>query len=1058
MWLSILPESQEHVTIKNMLSDKLKEWFGFAITEFSSSGHELDVYTVTYNGVSIYIEVIWSLSWTHFLYDMNEILHADEDVKLVIVNPEILKKKKLVDYYNKTVSSQRKLGYVIHGYLLDGKAIIDDPGFLDKEIKETIFSLVDQVKKIDKATYASLREEKKDISINSQVINVSLREYVTQIIDNYNNFSDFERRGVKPVIQQFSVFDLKKYYVNAYVQDLSNRRIDDDENLVMRWLNQEDLNGLFIIGDFGTGKTTLCAQMAYVLARAFSANPNSRIPLYIPLRHIDKISKETILNVLKKVIRIDWKNLVRLSNLGKVVFILDGFDEMITRTDWKKISSEFQNIVELFCKKKSKVIVTCRTHFFKKDSEIWGEDTELMKSLRATENFRIVSVVPFSERQIFDFIQRKTKNPREIWERIKKTYNLEDLCKRPLLIDMIISTLPKLVSLGSPINATMLYEKYTEDWIKRDKWRAQLYPDQKAELMEKIAFQLFCQAKSYLSLDDIKVIIESEFGIKPETDVAKYFDYDIRNCSFFHRDSIGNYEFMHKSFLEFFVAKKIARGLNFGNFTDLNRKSITWEIVFFISPLLDPSVNTILLNALFATKGKTIEKFGILGGNAFKLLLELNEQKFDGKDFSFCAIKDVNFSKCSFSNCRFDKSKMHQVKFNSTTINSCNFEQNYFESCEIHGTKIINCNFQKSEFAHSQFTDSEIMNNCQMNSTKFEECNFNNLILYRSDLTAVSFRNSKAGFGYPEGVSFVESDLKSARFDNNSFLLSLFYKSDVKEATSKNCDFGGSCFYNCDFSLSNFEGGSVSFASLIKVNFTGSHFIKTRFYTSFFSQNTMKDVVSEKCAIKKREKSHHKISDLDYSRTRFNKNLYAFCRLDYAVRYYSLSDELEEKAVKLYLESWKNIKGGSRVGTMSACFYALIKEGDRPRSLIEVANLFDVPKISLSRLYRKLLNSGKVKRVRIYAEKWIEIFSKELKVTKKSTNLAKKILDIGAQELAMKRTARTNAASALYLACKKNSEEITQKSIASVARITTATINSANKSISKLLKSKGYEF
>lgn len=1052
-----MPESQEHIKIKNLLSDKLKEWFGLAITEFSSSGHELDVYTVTYQGISIYIEVIWSSSWTHFLYDINEIKDADEDVKLVIASPEILRKEKFVNYFNKTVSSQRKLGYIVHGDLLDGKAIIDDPGSLDKEIKETIFSLVDQAKQIDKATRASIRKQsKKDISLDPRIVNVSLREYVAQIIENYNNFSDFERRGVKPVIQQFSVFDLKKYYINVYVQDLNNRRIEDAVNLVERWLNQEELNGLFIIGDFGTGKTTLCAQMAYVLARAFSAN--SRIPLYIPLRYIDRISKETILAEIRKAIRIDWKNLLRLSDSGKVVFILDGFDEMITRTDWKKTSSEFQNIVKLFCKKDSKVIVTCRTHFFKKDSEIWGEDTKLMKSLRATENFRIVSMVPFSKKQIFDFIRRRTKDPEKIWSQIRKTYNLEDLCKRPLLIDMIISTLPKLVSLGSPINAAMLYEKYTEDWIKRDKWRAQLDPDQKAVLMEKIAFQLFCQAKSVISLDNIEEIIEKEFGIKPETDVAKYFDYDIRTCSFFHRDSMGNYGFMHKSFLEFFVAKKIARGLNFGNFADLNCKSLTWETIFFTSFLLDPSVNAVLLNAVYTTKGKTTAEFGLLGGNAFKLLVEMCERKFEGKDFSFCAITDVNFSKCSFTNCRFDKSKMQQVKFNSTTIKGCSFEQSYLESCEVDRTKIINSNFRKCEFSNTLFTLSEILDDCQMSFATFRECNFEGVILNRMDLTEVSFRNSKAGFDHRGGVSFVEANLKSARFDNSSFLLSLFYKSDVQEAIFKNCDFGGSCFYNCDFSSANFEGCSIPFASLLKVDFSSSRFIKTRFYTSFFSQNIMKDVVFEQTSIKNSEKPHHKVSDLDYSKTSFGQNLFAFSRLDHAVGHYSLSDELEEKAVELFLKSRKNIKGSRKVEAMGACFYALIKESVRPRSLKEIANLFNIPKISLSRLYRKLLNSGQVKHVGIDAKRWVEIFSEELKITKKSTDLAKKILDIGTKELAMKRTPTTNAASALYLACQKNSEKITQKSIASVAGVTTVTISSANKAISELLKSKGYEF
>ena len=103
------------------------------------------------------------------------------------------------------------------------------------------------------------------------------------------------------------------------------------------------------------------------------------------------------------------------------------------------------------------------------------------------------------------------------------------------------------------------------------------------------------------------------------------------------------------------------------------------------------------------------------------------------------------------------------------------------------------------------------------------------------------------------------------------------------------------------------------------------------------------------------------------------------------------------------------------------------------------------------------MNSGKVNRVNIKAETWIEIFSEELKISKKSKTLAKRILEIGGRELLRSGAPSTNAAAVLYLACKKNKENLTVKTIAAVAKKTSGTIGSAIQSISLILEKKGHQ-
>ena len=50
------------------------------------------------------------------------------------------------------------------------------------------------------------------------------------------------------------------------------------------------------------------------------------------------------------------------------------------------------------------------------------------------------------------------------WEQIQRVYNLPDLARRPVLLDMIARTLPQLKS-GETLNAARLYQVYTDLWL-----------------------------------------------------------------------------------------------------------------------------------------------------------------------------------------------------------------------------------------------------------------------------------------------------------------------------------------------------------------------------------------------------------------------------------------------------------------------------------------------------------------------------------------------------------------------------------------------------------------
>ncbi|UCH93659.1 MAG: hypothetical protein JSV88_25785 [Candidatus Aminicenantes bacterium] len=64
-------------------------------------------------------------------------------------------------------------------------------------------------------------------------------------------------------------------------------------------------------------------------------------------------------------------------------------------------------------------------------------------------------------------------------------------------------------------------------------------------------------------------------------------DYELSTAFFLIRDEGGNYSFAHKSFLEFFLARKIKKEFIKENFDILNLKLLSKEIVFFFRNLIE---------------------------------------------------------------------------------------------------------------------------------------------------------------------------------------------------------------------------------------------------------------------------------------------------------------------------------------------------------------------------------------------------------------------------------------------------------------------------------------
>lgn len=362
-----------------------------------------------------------------------------------------------------------------------------------------------------------------------------------------------------------------------------------------RWSNDASTRNLVLLGDYGTGKTAACAYVMALLSAKFLQNPNDAMfPVFVAMSSYSQ-ALDSPLNPADVVLRsiqsgIDKSTANRLVQQRKIVFVLDGFDEMGDRADLAGMYHNFaklQEIIESGCR----IIITCRTHFFASDEQV---DEVLIGASMGTDiaalfhrkdyRFDVAVLQEFSENEIREAIKRRFGPEREdeIWNEINAHYDLRDLSSRAIMLHLIFESLPELKKRrenGNQTNTFDLYGIYVGHWLAREAKGKALKIDlgEKRRFIESVAFEMWKNFKSEMAYRDLSKQIRSLYkeAIFSGSDIILY-EYDTRNASVFNRDSQGNYRFMHKSFMEYFVAGKCLQ-----EFADGSNEMESWKQRWF---------------------------------------------------------------------------------------------------------------------------------------------------------------------------------------------------------------------------------------------------------------------------------------------------------------------------------------------------------------------------------------------------------------------------------------------------------------------------------------------
>ncbi|MFH1194966.1 MAG: TIR domain-containing protein [bacterium] len=578
-------------------------------------------------------------------------------------------------------------------------------------------------------TYSELLREL--IPLENYVESI-ISAYETKIIENWNGEDWFIRPNIMNDIT---------YEVMPGMERIS------------KWFGDSNINFLTVLGDLGTGKSTLSEFLAYNLARSFKDDPlRHPAPVIIPLKDVRKENtlESIIISHFSKhgLPGINFPRFEHLVRIGKVVLFFDAFDEMADRVRWEVTMSNF-NELRRAAVEKGKVILTCRTHYFKDREEqvkLIGEgpslsetETELYKQLRQQSGAEVIYLKEFSDEQIKEYlIKARPKTHLEDWKKIEEIHNLKELAQRPLLLDMIVKSLPKLDK-GQQVNAANLYNVYTNIWIERDEARRDFVLDKntKRRLMLELAWRMWDEGTTQISHKELKLFVENlakervvDFGDEELEDVIRV----IRAATFLKRDDPKNFAFCHRSFMEFFLARKIFEcysGENGNNnpASVLNTKRFDQKIVFFLSLLDEKEIIIPHLQQILKTGyQKNISE------NALQILYWFGRIKYGMEK----EIKDVE---------KLKNITAHYIPQNAQLQNA-NLQEIILEGADLTGANFVETDLSAAKLINAILNDA---------SLKKAKLNYASLDYATAEVT--DFSSIEA-----EGVSFIGSTLDISFF------------------------------------------------------------------------------------------------------------------------------------------------------------------------------------------------------------------------------------------------------------------------------------------------------
>jgi GTPase SAR1 family protein len=349
---------------------------------------------------------------------------------------------------------------------------------------------------------------------------------------------------------------------------------------------------LAILGDFGTGKTTFARRL--LKERTFPHCDTIPVGQTLLAELKGYASGSGIRDHLNGELRRRCQLLPDSSLLEgfldkpSSLLLLDGLDEMAQTDLATDPRRRFREGIEEIVNHTGRchLIVTSRNEYIR-DSHI--------ESGLSVLGFDVVYLAYWTEADVQRYLSLcqdagLLDDAEAIWGEISDRFDLPDILRRPIFANLFVKGSNRLLNEGH-IRTVSIYKDHIDEWLTyQATLRAGILHFSDMEFfVESLALHMALQAKTALSVDDFDETVGAVFAEKFGR--ASYMEKLSAATQALSQDSRTNtllsrrgdyYSFGHKSFMEYFVAKRLVREILDGCPDYLSRLSLSDDILYFL--------------------------------------------------------------------------------------------------------------------------------------------------------------------------------------------------------------------------------------------------------------------------------------------------------------------------------------------------------------------------------------------------------------------------------------------------------------------------------------------
>lgn len=373
------------------------------------------------------------------------------------------------------------------------------------------------------------------LSKTKVAFNVSFTAYLERSYERYSK--------TKTLLYRDMPVNLRNFYVRTDLI-INSKKVDGSGFIRLIEKNKR----IIVTGSAGCGKSTFCKSVFIELIE----EPMGIFPVFIELRHLNNTEDKSLYGyILNEMISVnpnfDKKQLDYALKLGKVLIILDGFDE---------VDNDHRHIIEkeiLNLSNNNNGIRLLISSRFDNRFSSWNEFYNYrINSLDKVKALELINKLEYDESVKENFIV-------ELDTKLFETH--KSFASNPLLLTLMLLTYEQIAEIPNKIH--LFYEQaFLTLYNKHDSFKSlyrrntlsKLSIDDFKKVLEIFCLYSYCENKYYFKYDELKKYLERSIKVSNIDVSSSDFLSDLLDAvCVLQRDGLG-FTFTHRSFQEYFTA------------------------------------------------------------------------------------------------------------------------------------------------------------------------------------------------------------------------------------------------------------------------------------------------------------------------------------------------------------------------------------------------------------------------------------------------------------------------------------------------------------------------